>query len=484
MARTVIRNGDVVVWHEGGHALMPVAHVIIEDDRIVEVTRDEPGEAGVTIDAAGKLVSPGFVNCHVHAGIDTQVLMTDKGAPGYYNSGMLFASASTETMGNTGPAWTDEERRAAGLYPQVELLKSGVTTFLEIGGAIGDIDLFGDLVGESGIRCYAGLGFEDATWVLNPETGAFRYHWSESAGRSGFERAVAFIESRDGDFDGRLRGAMIPARLDNCTPELLRDAQEAAESLDVPISVHSAQAGFEYHEMLRRTGRTPIQFMHDLELLTPRMILGHCIYVSGHRMTATPPGDDLALIADGGASVAHSVTVFARRGIAMESFQRYLDAGVRMTFGTDTLPRDFLQEIRLGAYISKIVTGDWSAAHTRDLYHAATAAGAEALGRDDLGRIAPGAKADIFIADLRKLHIGPVVDPILALIHEATASDIEMVLVDGKIVIEDGWHTSISERWLIEQGERVGAKQRAAMSARNWQGKSEDEILVQTLPRM
>lgn len=484
MVRTIIQGGDVVVWHDGGHALMPGAHVVIQDDRVVDVTREDPGPADTLIDAARKLVSPGFVNCHVHAGIDTQVLMTDKGASGYYNSGMLFASASTATMGNSGPAWTDEERRAAGLYPQVELLKSGVTTFLEIGGSIGDMDLFGDLIGESGIRCYAGPGFEDATWVLDADSGAFRYRWDKAAGRAGFERAVSFIESRNGDHNGRLRGAMIPARLDNCTPDLLRDAQAAAESLDVPISVHAAQAGFEFHEMLRRTGRTPIQFMHDLGLLTPRMILGHCIYTSGHRMTATPPGDDLALIAAGGTAVAHSVSVFARRGIAMESFQRYLDAGIRMTFGTDTLPRDFLQEIRLGAYISKVVTGDWAAAHTRDLYYAATAAGADALGRDDLGRIRPGSKADIFIADLRKLHIGPVVDPILALIHEASASDIDTVLVDGRIVVEDGWHTQINEGWLIEMGERVGAKQRATISARNWQGKSEDEIIVQTLPRV
>ncbi len=155
-----------------------------------------------------------------------------------------------------------------------------------------------------------------------------------------------------------------------------------------------------------------------------------------------------------------------------------------MTFGTDTLPRDFLQEIRLGSYISKVISGDWSAAATRDLYYAATAAGADALGRADLGRIEPGAKADIFIADLRKVHVGPVVDPILALIHEANASDIETVIVDGKIVIDEGWHTRINEGWLIEQGERVGRKQRAAMAARNWQGKSEEEIFVQTLPHI
>lgn len=482
MARTVIRDGDVVVWHNGGHAIMPGANILIEGGSIVSVSRDEPGPADTVIDATGKLVSPGFVNCHVHAGIDTQVLMTDKGAHGYYNSGMVFAGASAETMGNSGPALTGDERRAAGLYPIVELLKSGVTTFFDIGGSIGDVDLFGELVGESGVRAYAGHGFEQATWILDKATGAFRYHRHEESGLQGFKRAIRFVEEHDGDHDGRLRGAIVPAKLDNLTPELMKEAQAAADELDVPITIHSAQAGYEFHEMIRRVARTPIQYLADHGMLTPRLILGHCIYVSGHRLTAMPAGDDLRLVAEGGSSVAHSAIVFARRGIAMESFQRYLDAGVRMTFGSDTLPRDMLQEMRLAAYLCKVVDSDWSAAHTRDLYNAATIKGAEALGRDDLGKIAPGAKADIFIADLRKFHIGPVIDPILALVHEANATDIDTVLVDGKVVIDEHRHVSIDHDWLLSTAEQIGSKQRAGIAARDWKHRAEEDIFLQTFP--
>lgn len=482
MSRIAISGGDVVVWHNDGHAILKGGTVVVEQGVIVSVTRDAQPDVDRIIDATGKLVSPGFVNCHVHAGIDTQVLMTDKGAHGYYNSGMVFAGASPETMGNRGPALTGDEQRVAGLYPIVELLKSGVTTFFDIGGSIGDVDLFADLVGETGVRAYVGHGFEQAVWVLDPDTGAFRYHRQDEAGRDGFRRAVRFVEEHDGEHNGRLRGAIVPARLDNLTPDLLRESQAAAESLDVPITIHSAQAGYEYHEMIRRVARTPIQYLADLELLTPRLILGHCIYTAGHRLTATPPGEDLALIAEGGASVAHSALVFARRGIAMESFQRYLDAGVRMTFGCDTLPRDMLQEMRLAAYLCKVVDSDWSAAQTRDLYNAATIKGAEALGRDDIGRIAPGAKADIFIADLRKLHIGPAIDPILALVHEASAADIETVLVDGEVVIDNGMHTSIDHEWLLRSAEEIGRKQRAGIAACDWKKRPEVEIFSPTFP--
>lgn len=141
--------------------------------------------------------------------------MTDKGAHGYYNSGMVFAGASVETMGNRGPALTEEERRVAGLYPIIELLKSGVATFFDIGGSIGDVDVFGELVGESGVRAYVGHGFEQATWVLDAAIGAFRYHRHDESGIEGFKRGVRFVEEHDGDHNGRLRGAIVPAKLES-----------------------------------------------------------------------------------------------------------------------------------------------------------------------------------------------------------------------------------------------------------------------------
>ncbi|RIK46560.1 MAG: ethylammeline chlorohydrolase, partial [Chloroflexi bacterium] len=107
-----------------------------------------------------------------------------------------------------------------------------------------------------------------------------------------------------------------------------------------------------------------------------------------------------------------------------------------------------------------------------------------ALGRDDLGRIAPGCKADLFIADLRKLHIGPVIDPILALVHEANAADIDTVLVDGRVIINNGRHTAIDHDWLLHVAEGIGVKQRAAIAARDWKRRSEPELFAPTFPEV
>src|SRR5918997_1079921 len=108
-------------------------------------------------------------------------------------------------------------------------------------------------------------------------------------------------------------------------------------------------------------------------------------------------GDDVGILAETGTNVAHAVWVFARRGIAMESFARYLARGVNMTLGTDTSPQSMIEALRYTAVVGKIVDRQTEVATAADVFNAATLSGAKALGRDDLGRIAPGAKADLLI---------------------------------------------------------------------------------------
>jgi len=79
---------------------------------------------------------------------------------------------------------------------------------------------------------------------------------------------------------------------------------------------------------------------------------------------------------------------------------------------------------------------DYLAGSYRDVFNAATLGGARALGREDLGRLCRGAKADLFIADISNPEYGAVFDPIKAFIEYGSGRDIETVIVDGKIVVE------------------------------------------------
>ena len=272
---------------------------------------------------------------------------------------------------------------------------------------------------------------------------------------------------------------LYPHAVDNCSPDLLRETKRAAQSLGVGIEIHVSQTLDEVAVIRQRHGRTPVELLADIGFLGPEVILGHCLLVKGHSRLGGDPGDELKLIADAGATVAHSARVWAREGVALESFQRYLDAGIRMTIGTDIWPLDIIEEMRLASFISKIVARSTRSATAADMIMAATLAGAQALGRDDLGRLSPGARADILLIDIAKSsRIGPVADPVKGLIAAGAGTDVNTVIVDGRTIVENREMLGVDEGKLRQEAERVGAKLRAALSARDWAGRPEAEIFL------
>lgn len=190
------------------------------------------------------------------------------------------------------------------------------------------------------------------------------------------------------------------------------------------------------------------------------MILGHCIYVSGHSTTSWPYKGDLETIGTSGATVGHAPLTFARRGVKLESFQRYRDHGINMSIGTDTYPLDILSEMQAACLTGKLADANFESATARDIFNAATLGGARALGRQDLGRLAPGAKADLVIVDLDTLRIGPYRDPIRALVYCGHGGLVDTVIIGGKVVVEGGRLIAWDER-------RVLTDVRAS-SARAW----------------
>jgi cytosine/adenosine deaminase-related metal-dependent hydrolase len=234
--------------------------------------------------------------------------------------------------------------------------------------------------------------------------------------------------------------------------------------------------------MIRRHGQTPVQWAKALGLLGPGAILGHAIFIDTHSWVRWHTKTDLKILGDTGTAVAHCPTPFARYGQVMENFGDYLRAGVTMGLGTDCSPHNLVEEMRKAAILARIAARDITTVSTADLFHAATAGGATALMRDDLGRLAPGKKADIVLLDLTCPQMQPARDPLRAFVYHAADRAVREVFVDGRQVVADGRVTTMDQ---AAAGGRLRAAQErmeALASQRDYRRRTAAEITPLSLP--
>ena len=474
--KTLIQGGDVVAYHGGGHRLLRGGALVFEDDRIAFVGRAWAGPVDQRIDATGQLVIPGLVNIHCHADVEAGGrLMADCGRPDFFHAGFLNYNAAPPGVKNL-PARQDPW--VGGRFALVEMLRNGCTTVVEIGTAAEE---HAAIAAELGIRAYLSPAYKSHDYRFD-EHGALRYELDEEAGLRALDRAVAFVRTHAGAHGGRIQGMLFPFQVDTCSPALLRATRKAADELGVGIEIHAGQNLLEFHEILRRHCQTPVAYLASTGLLGPDAIVGHCIINSAHRLAGLPGGRDLEILAASGASVAHCPLVFARRGNALESFHRFRAAGINVGLGTDTYPRDLISEMRWASLLCKVVERDFTVATSADVFSAATLGGATALRRDDLGRLAPGAKADVVLIDMRKIRIGPYRDPVKAFVQCGTSDDVHRVIVDGRTVVDNGHVLGVDEAQVLADAQREAERLWAEVPEWHWQQLTADQLSPPSFP--
>jgi cytosine/adenosine deaminase-related metal-dependent hydrolase len=431
MAITLIKGAELVVaWDasEKRHAYMPDADVAFEGGAIRFVGRGYDGVADVVVDGKGLMIMPGLVNIHSHPTSEpmNKGLLDEIGSPGLYNSSLYEFMPIFRSDAEAIP---DCVRVALS-----ELLLSGVTTLCDLSMAHPG---WLDLLAEAGMRVCIAPMFKSARWFTK-NGHVVEYEWDEKAGEKAMAEAFSLIERAEQHPSGRLFGMACPAQIDTCTPELLRDSRAEAKARGISWQIHAAQSVVEFHEITRRHGLTPIQWLHEMGLLDRQSVIGHGIFLDDHPSTRWHTERDLDILAETGTTVAHCPTVFARRGITMKDFGRYTRRGVNLGIGTDTYPHNMLDEMRLVAYLARTQAGNPRTMSTTDLFNAATIGGAKALGREDIGRLAVGARADIVLVDATHPRMQPRHDPVRSLIYAAGDRAVKDVYVDGEKVVGDG----------------------------------------------
>jgi 5-methylthioadenosine/S-adenosylhomocysteine deaminase len=431
MPTTLIRQADwVIAWDEGAQrqTYRRGIDLVFADDRIIHLGKGFAGLADRVIDGAGLMVMPGLIDIHSHPhheplyrGIREEHGVANMHMTGLYERGQAFSAPD------------DEARAASAEFAYCELLLSGVTSLVDISAPFdGWIELFA----QSGMRGFLAPGYASARWFLENDLGP-SYDWDEPRGRAGFAKALRVIDEAIAHSCGRLSGVVSPMQIDTCTEDLLRDSRDAARERNLPFTTHCSQSVNEVREMIRRHGVTPIQWADRLGLLGPGTILGHALYLDTHSWVRWHTKRDLALLGDSGTAVAHCPTPFARYGHVMEDFGAYLRAGAVMGMGTDCAPHNLVEEMRKASVLARIAARDIHAIDVADFLHAATAGGAAALLRDDIGRLAPGKKADLVLVDLSTPQMQPARDPLRSFVYHAADRAVRDVFVDGIQVVAD-----------------------------------------------
>ena len=472
-----VKNADwVVAWDASSrrHAYLEHGDVVFAGDTLTFVGRDYSGRADETIDGRGLMVMPGLIDVHSHPCLEASYrgIREEHGVPEMYMSG-LFERA--------GAYWPDDEGKlACAEAAYCELLRSGVTTLVDISG---DYPGWLELIARSGLRGVLAPSYASSRWVVR-RSHLLEYEWNETAGRQAFEEALRLCDDLAKHPSGRLSGMISPAQIDTCTEDLLRDSIAAARERELPFTVHCAQAAGEFHEMVRRHGITPIQWAHQIGLSGPGTLLGHAMFIDEHSWLHWWSKKDIGIMADTGTSVAHCPTPFARYGHTLEHFGKYRQAGVNLGIGTDTVPQNLIEEMRWATVLARIAAEDIRSTEMADVFHAATAGGARALLREDLGRLSPGAKADLVLVDLKNPWMMPARDPLRSLIFHAADRAVRDVYVDGEQVVANGRVRTLDQAGALERLTAAQRRMEASVPARDARGRRSTEITPLSLPPM
>ena len=470
---TLLTNNSFVVgYRNNGHILIKNGELAYQGNKIVYVGKKYPGKADNVVDSHNGLVIPGLINmhCHVAASPVEKGFLEDIGSPIFYGTSLYESLRVTHL--------NIEDQENVFRFSLSEIIKKGSTTIFELGRGT---EQMVNTIGESGVRAYVGPMARSCVFMTK-DGKTVHYEWDEPEAFKRLQYTVDLHEKYTGSFNDRIRIALYPGQVDCVTPDYLKEVRKAADATKMKIQIHAAQSINEIRTVIDRFGQTPAEFLHDYGICGPDTLYGHYIMPSGHSLNSLRFGHELETIANDGTTVVHCPWVFGRRGMILESFHKYRKMGINLALGTDSFPQDMVHEMRAAAIFGKIAEIDTWTCTAADVFNAATIGGAKALGRDDIGRLCEGAKADIVIINTQNMEFSPLRDPIKVLVYTADSHNIDKVIVDGKTLVEEGHVLGVDEEKLREQMQVAGEHMWANVVKRDWKGRTDEEMSPMSFP--
>lgn len=386
-------------------------------------------EARRTLRLPGCFVTPGFVNVHLHS-ILTMVrgVAADLGFAPSYTPGIPKG-----TQVNLAQA------RALARLGALEAMLFGSTL---VGDNFTHADVTTEAMAELGLRLCPSWRIHDVDFA---QVAHGRWSYDAAIGRRTLEAGLALHERWQGH--PRVKVNLAAHAVDTCSDAFLREIAAAAHARDLVVSMHLGQSQVEVERVRERTGRTSTEVLEEAGLLNPRLLGGHCIYMTD---------SDIERMARAGAHAVHIPKCNATSG-RLAPTPKLKRAGVNIALATDTQHGDMVELMRWALMTARVQEGgvaeDWQPHH---VFHMATLGGARALGLDaQIGSLEIGKQADLVVFDGNRPHLRPHVNPLGNLVHTGLGRDVRMVLVDGETLVEDGRPTRVDMDEICAQAEQA-----------------------------
>ncbi len=422
--------------------------ILIRDDRIVRVGKPDEIKNDPTaekeIDAKGMLVVPGLIDTHVHL---AQALI--RGCADDTALIDWLRSYVWPLQGN----FDAQDGKASAELCMLEMIKSGTTTFLEslLHSRYG-FDGIAESVQRSGMR-----GILSKTVMGLPGYGSEKsiMHPGMIEDAETCLREVEDYHKRwNGRADGRIKVWYGARSLGACTRELYHQISEEAKRLGTGVTMHLSEVQEDVRYAKKEFGRMPCELMDEVGLVGENVVFAHGVWLTEK---------EWQILAEKGGSVSHcpSSNMKLASGIAM--VPEMLKAGVNVSLGCDGGPSnncyDMVREMKAASLIQKPRLSDPRVLDAETALEMATINGARALGlRNEIGSIEVGKKADLALVSLESPHMVPTLNPLSHLIYAADGSDVDAVIIDGRIVMEQRIVTTLDEHEVLQRARERGKR--------------------------
>lgn len=431
----LILHDGIFVTMDGEKNIYKDYALVIEGNKITEMgSRNEilkkyENSGADLLSCSGKAVFPGFINTHIHTAQSiVRGVAEDMGRAPSYTSSVP-----------QGDDLTENESYIFSLLGAATALRFGSTCISDnYANSLSNAKAFGTL----GIRAFVSERVHDADFHGLADG---IYETNDALGNELFEKNIALFEKYN-DPEGLINPCIGPHAPDTCSRKLLLRLADAAEQYKAPVTTHLAQSRMELRHVNDVYGISPTMLLKECGLLNDRLLAAHGVFLEDC---------DIDELNAANASIVHIPEGNAKAG-SIARIGDIQEKGLNVTIGTDNGAANMIENMRMALVSGRILRHCVTQPKPEDILSMAVTNGARAFHMEEkLGSIEINKLADLVLVDYEKLHMTPCTNVIGNLVHLGLGNDVDTVIVNGKIVVENGKVLGIDEKEVMRDARRI-----------------------------